>query len=192
MYYTIQCNILALTMFGVLLICTVMNYRRNGSKGKTGYFARFEMVCVIDLLLTMIVYWLLLAPGAFNMGSDFGLWSFGNLSVHFITPLLCLIDYILFAEPHHLKYRDVYAILIYPLSYVAFSSIVGLMGYVYRLSSVDGSPVNFPYFFFDYDQVGAKAILYILALIFMFLVFSHMVYLLDRKWKKPVLIGKSK
>jgi hypothetical protein len=115
MYYTIQSNILALVLFGVLLIKTLEGFRLEGKYGKTGYFPRFEMVCVFDLLLTLIAYWVLLAPVSSSMGHGLRLWSFGNLCVHLITPALCLIDYALFAESGHLKYRDVYAILIYPL-----------------------------------------------------------------------------
>jgi len=145
------------------------------------------MVCVVDLLVTLIVYWTLLAPGAFSMSENAKLWSFGNLSVHLFTPLLCLIDYILFAESGSLKYSDVYAILIFPLSYVAFSTVAGFSGYIYRTSSIDGSPVRFPYFFMDYDQLGLRAILYIGGLIAAFLVLSHAFYFLDRKWKKRAL-----
>jgi uncharacterized membrane protein YhdT len=186
MYYTIQSNILALFMFGLLLIKTIRCYVQEGKYGETGFFARFEMVCVIDLLLTMLVYWVLLAPGAFNMGSEYAVFTFANFSVHLLAPLFCLIDYILFTESGHLKYRDVYAIVIFPFFYLALTSAAGFMGYVFRVSP-DGKPVHFPYYFYDYDEVGLKAFLYIGILIFIFLVFAHIFYLLDKKLKKPLL-----
>lgn len=190
-YYTIQSNILALFLFGLLLVKTILCYRQDGTYGKTGFFPRFEMICAVDLLLTFFVYWLLLAPGAFSMGGDYSLFSFDNLSVHLFTPLLCFADYILFAEPHHLKYRDIYGILIFPLGYVAATSAAGFMGYVFRISE-DGQPVHFPYFFYDYYQVGATAFLYIAALVVFFVGLAHLLYLLDRKWNKPVLIPRQK
>jgi hypothetical protein len=186
MYYTIQSNILALFMFGLLLVRTIVGYAREGKYGETGYFARFEMVCVINLILTMLVFWILLAPGIFNMGDDFPLFSFENLSVHLFAPLFCIIDYILFPESGHLKYRDIYAILIFPLLYLVFTSAAGFMGYVFRVSP-DGRPVRFPYFFYDYDELGVKAFLYIGVLVFIFLIIAHGFYWLDKRLKKPLL-----
>lgn len=190
MYYTIQSNWLAVILFGLLVYRTAKGLKQDGKTGNAGYFARFEMVCVIDLLLTLIVYWAMLAPQAFAMGSEFSLWTFENLSVHMVTPLLCLVDYLLFAPSGHMKYRDVYYVLIYPLFYVVFSSVAGLLGYSYRISSVDDLPVRFPYFFFDYDRIGAQSILYILGLVAFFLVLSHGLYWFDKKVKKPDLGSK--
>ncbi|MDR1953038.1 MAG: Pr6Pr family membrane protein [Clostridiales Family XIII bacterium] len=182
MYYTTQSNLLALILFAVLICRTAKGLLQDGKIGKTGYFARFEMVCAVDLLLTLVVFWTLLVP---FMTDDFPLWSFGNLSVHLIAPLLCLIDYILFTDARHLKYRDVYLVVIYPLLYMAFSSAAGLLGYVYRQSAEDGAPVRFPYFFFDFDRIGVQSILYIGALLIVFLLLSHGLYFLDRRVHKP-------
>lgn len=186
MYYTIQSNLLALFLFAVLTVQTIRDIRSGGELGSSGHCPRFEMVCCVDLLLTLIVYWVLLAPGAFSMGADSGLWSFSNLSLHLFVPLFCLLDYFLFSKPGHLKYRDVYYVTIYPLFYVLFTTVAGLLGYVYRISSVDGRAVRFPYFFFDWDDVGAAGLLYILVLVLVFLVFSHVLYWIDRRRAKKV------
>jgi hypothetical protein len=141
------------------------------------------MVCVIDVLLTLIVYWVMLVPSMPSAGPGSEIFAFNNLTVHLIVPLLCLADYALFTRPGHLKYRDVYYVVIYPLSYVLVSTVAGLLGFVYRVSDIDGSPVRFPYFFFDWDVVGAGALLYIFALVVFFLILSHLLYWIDRKRK---------
>jgi len=41
-FYTMQSNILAIVLFGMLIIRTAMGLR-EGNKGSAGYFARFEM-----------------------------------------------------------------------------------------------------------------------------------------------------
>lgn len=187
MYYTIQSNILAFALFAVLLVKTIKDIKETGTRGDVGYCPRFEMVCIIDLLLTMLVYWVLLAPTAFDMGDSSSLLSFDNLSVHLFAPLLCIVDYILFTKSKSLKYRDVYYILIFPLLYVLFTSIAGFMGYTYGVDGA-GVPVRFPYFFFDYDRVGGAAFIYIGALVVIFLIISHFIYLLDRKWNKPIFL----
>lgn len=187
MYYTIQSNLLALVLFGMLTVRTFLALKREGRIGSCSFFPRFEMVCSVDLFLTFVVYWVMLAPQAFTMGSSYSLLSFDNLSVHLITPLACLVDYVLFTTSKHLKYRDVYAVAIFPLAYVAFTSIAGFLGYTYYINPADGLPVRFPYFFFDYDRIGLMAFAYIGALLAFFLALSHGLYFLDKKWKKPVL-----
>ena len=132
----------------------------------------------------------MLAPQSFSMDANTNLFTLSNLTVHLITPLLCLVDYVLFADSGHLKYRDVYAVLIYPLCYVLFSSAAGLLGYVYRISTADGLPVRFPYFFFDFDRIGMKSLGYIAALVGFFLVISHIFYIIDHRFRKPVLIPR--
>ena len=182
-YYTMQSNVLGIILFAMLTAHTAIGLRR-GSADSAGYFSRFEMVCVIDIMLTFVVFWVLLAPNLFTMVNEYNLWSFDNLAVHGITPLLCLIDYILFTQPRHLKYRDVYFVVIYPLVYLAGTSIAGLLGYVYSLSPVDGKPVRFPYFFYDFDRLGAAAIAYVAALVVFFLIIAHGFYLVDAKLRK--------
>jgi hypothetical protein len=123
------------------------------------------------------------------MPSSYSAFEFSSVATHLITPLLVLLDYLLFTDSGHLRYKDIYLVLIYPLAYLTLSSVAGLMGYVYRVTP-DGSPVRFPYFFYDFDQIGAQALLYIGALVLFFLLLSHGFYLFDKKVKKPVLFPK--
>ena len=189
MYYTVQSNLLGVAMFALLAARTAVGLKNEGRHGDNGWFSRLEFVCVIDILLTLVVYWVLLAPSAFSMGGEYYLFAFDNLAVHLITPLLCLVDYLLFTTGGRLKYRDVYAVLVYPLAYVAGTSVAGFAGYVFRLSPQDGLPVRFPYFFIDWERTGAMCWVYIAALVVVFLVIAHVFYLLDRKVRKraPVL-----
>lgn len=187
MFYTGQSNLLALILFGLLIFFTVKDLAAKGPSGSAGYLARFEMICSVNLLLTLAVYWIMLAPGISGLeDGSYSFWNFENLAVHLITPLLCITDYILFTPSGHLKYRDVYLVTVFPFIYMAFSSIAGLAGYVYWNGS-DGLPVRFPYFFYDFDRIGTKSIVYIGILVIFFLALSHGLYLFDKKIKKPVI-----
>jgi len=181
-FYTMQSNILVIVLFGMLIVRTAMGLR-DGVKGSAGYFARFEMICSIDIMLTLLVFWILLAPTLFSMVGGFSMWTFENLAVHLFTPLLCLLDYILFTQPRHLKYKDVYFVNIFPITYLIGTSIAGLLGYVYMMAS-DGKPMRFPYFFYDFDRIGGAAFLYIGALILFFLIVGHVFYFIDQKVRK--------
>ena len=177
-YYTAQSNILAIVLFGMLSVRTLTGFRKDNEKNAC-YFPRFSMICTIDVLLTFIVFWILLVP---QLAGTFPLWTFSNLAVHAFTPLLCLVDYILFAEPRRLKYRDVYYVTIFPLCYVVISSIIGLSGHIYGIAS-DGLPVRFPYFFFDFDRLGLMSLAYIGGIVLFILIISHFFYYFSHRKK---------
>ena len=189
MYYTIQSNFIAVLLFA-LLIARTIKALREGTQGGVGFYPRLGMVCSVCLLVTLIVFWALLVPQ--GMSLDY-LLSFENLAVHLITPLLCLFDYILFAEARKLKYRDVYYVCIFPIAYVIFTSIAGLEGYVYGYEGVVSSAfsssmelvaVRFPYFFLDFDKLGVTVLAYCGGILVFFIMLSHIIYWIDRKVRK--------
>ncbi|MCL2149680.1 MAG: Pr6Pr family membrane protein [Dehalococcoidia bacterium] len=190
MYYTTQSNLLAIVLFAILAIRTTRGLR-EGPSGGVGWYTRFEMVCVVNLLVTFVVFWTLLVPQ--GISADY-LWTFQNLAVHAITPLLCLTDYMLFSEAWRLKYRDIYFTTIFPLAYAAFATIAGLAGYVYYYvvaleipldaGVTAGTPVRFPYFFLDYDRIGAMVGVYMAGILVAIILLSHGIYYLDRKRQK--------
>jgi hypothetical protein len=195
MYYTIQSNILALGLFVGLIIRTSLGLRRDGAKGSAGYAPRFEMVCTIDLLLTLVVFWVLLSPTLFSMGTSTGglyITSFDNIMVHLLTPLFCLIDWVLFASSRVLRFRDILLVYVFPYCYVAFTSLAGVLGYIFSYDAETGRAVHYPYFFFDYDVVGWGALIYIAALSVFFFLLGCLLYLFDRKVKKPQLFAGNK
>jgi len=184
-YYTAQSNIMAIILFVLLTAKTTIGILRNkkDEKETACYFPRFSMICSINVMITFVVFWVLLVP---QLAGIFPLWTFSNLAVHAITPLLCLIDYILFSEPRRLKYRDVYYVVIFPLCYMAASSIAGLAGHVYGISPADGAPVRFPYFFYDFDRIGLMSLVYITGIVIFFLIISHIFYFINVRSQKSI------
>lgn len=184
MYYTIQSNILAIVMFSILLYKTIKDYQVNKEDSNCSYMPRFEFVVMIDLLLTMIVYWVLLAPTAFKMTGENSLFSFSNLTLHLFVPLLCLIDYFIFTKSKQVNYKDIYLTVLFPLFYLIFTSIAGVFGYVYASVSNPNRIVHYPYFFMDYDIYGVMTIVNILVMTAIFLLLGHLVYFIDSKLKR--------
>ena len=184
-YYTAQSNIMAIILFVLLTAKTTIGILRNkkDEKETACYFPRFSMICSINVMITFVIFWVLLVP---QLAGIFPLWTFSNLAVHAITPLLCLIDYILFSEPRRLKYRDVYYVVIFPLCYMAASSIAGLAGHVYGISPADGAPVRFPYFFYDFDRIGLMSLVYITGIVIFFLIISHIFYFINVRSQKSI------
>jgi len=187
MFYTIQSNLLAVVLFTYLTVRTAMSLKTD-LHGNVGWKPRLGMIIAVDLLVTMVVFWALLTP---VVPASY-LWTFENIVIHTLTPLLCLFDFILFSQPRSLKYRDVYYVCIFPVFYVIFTTIAGLAGYVYNFSGtfsdqssavVDTTPVRFPYFFLDFDRLGFTVFIYMGAMFIFFLIISHIIYFIDRKRK---------
>jgi hypothetical protein len=180
MYYTIQSNLLAAVLFYLLLSANYKALIKEGRRGRTGFCERFAMICVVDLLLTLIVYWTMLAPAPYSAATGFNLGKFDNVVVHLLAPLLCLADYLIFTTPGQIKYRDVYVALVFPLLYALFSTVVGYAGYTYRISA-QGIPVHFPYFFLNFEQLVVLSLWYIAAITAVLLVIGHALYWFDQR-----------
>ena len=190
-YYTIQSNLLAVVMFAILVVRTVIGLR-EGLHGGAAWFTRLRMIGTVNLLLTLIVFWALLAPAA----PAFYLLSYSNLSIHLIAPLLCLADYLLFYEAGRLQYKDVYFTGIFPLFYFVFVTVLGVAGYNYgnrfvvtryiTADAVEGYsvPRRAPYFFLDFDEAGMMVLAYAGVILAVILIAGHGFYLIDRKRKK--------
>jgi hypothetical protein len=170
MSYTAQSNLLAVVLFAILTVRTVYG-RRVGRPRDPPWCSRLVMVVSVDLLVTLVVFWTLLAPLA-NASYLLGI---ENLLVHTVTPLAPLADFLLFSSAGQVKYRDVYYACIFPLSYLTGVVGVALSGRVYYL--IADTTVRFPYFFLDFDLLGWTALQYLVSLLGVFLVASHLVYL---------------
>jgi hypothetical protein len=194
-WYTIQSNLLAAVMFATLTLRTIIGIKES-PRGSAGGLTRFQMVCTVNLLLTFVAFWTLLAPTA----PRFYLLSYDNLSIHVIAPLLCLADYILFSEAKRLKHRDMYYTCIFPMFYLVAVTAAGFMGYDYgthfvvtQLHSPDWAegyivPKRAPYFFLDFNESGIMVLAYIGGIIAFLLLLGYGFYIIDRKLRKSPVI----
>ena len=191
MYYTIQSNIFVIVLFGILIVKTIIGLKKDGKSGNADYAPRLEFVCMVDIFITFLVFWTLLAPQLSKMAEGYSMWSFTNLATHGITPILMLVDYYLFTSFGRLKYRDAYCIAIFPILYFVMSTIAGFAGFTYAFGE-SGETTRFPYFFIDYDQNGWFVLLYVFAIVITILLLSHALYFLDKKLHQRSLCKEQK
>ena len=180
-YYTLQSNIVCLIMFLGLIIAIMSknNYRTNSIyyllKGGT----------IMAILITGITYQIALAPNNFYMDISYTMRTeryWANLLVHVISPILVLLDYVLFDEKGNFKYYYPIIWLFLPLSYVI---------YVYSYSARGGSfygiggSREFAYIFLDYNQIGYSGVFKsIIIIAILILLVSYFFVFLDRKLKR--------
>jgi len=177
LYYTILSNGLIAFMFGLLIY---QNVKEMVTKVKCNFVkSGFLFVCVIDILVTMLIYWVILRPESVSNDPTYETWTFSNLSTHLITPLLAIINFVVFDKLKKVKYKDIYMSLVFPYIYFFIIICVGMSGFVYP-----DNGTNYPYFFMDFNEYGAKVFLYIIAITIVFLILSHIAYFIIKKTNK--------
>ena len=130
-YYTLQSNVICLIAFIIVLTLELLDRQY-----KTDIYYLIKGGLVITIAITAIIYHIALAPGGFQMDAlqnSISNKMLANFLVHTVSPLLVLLDYILFDEKGHFKFFYPILWLIQPLNYVV---------YVYTYSNLGGSFYN--------------------------------------------------
>ncbi len=179
-YYTLQSNVICLIAFIIVLTLELLDRQY-----KTDIYYLIKGGLVIAIAITAIIYHIALAPGGFQMDALQNSISnkvLANFLVHTVSPLLVLLDYIIFDEKGHFKFFYPILWLIQPLNYVV---------YVYTYSNLGGSFYNiggsrqFAYFFLDYNELGYMGVLKWLVIIILgILIVSEILVILDKFLKE--------
>ena len=190
LYYTLMSNILVCIYLAFCIVRGVLDIARKGPHGDSQYYPKISMVLSVDILLTMAVFWIMLAPTMFSMSSSLSLFSFENIVCHTVTPIVMILDYLIFNKRRTLRVFDPAFVTVFPLAYTAFAMILGTSGYVFSLD-LDGNPVHFPYYFLDIYNLGWMVLPYILLLAALLVGVGYICYLFDRKGPtKEILLRK--
>jgi len=176
-FYTRQSNLLVAALFLYLSIRTAVAIKKSGKKGSSCFIPRLQMGITLMILFTLVIFWAVLAPFATKHGYD-RLWTYGNLSTHFFTPIVAIVDYILFNEPGKLKKRDIGFAMLFPLASITTAFILGFSGFVFYIDD-SGTNYNFPYFFMNYKIMGFLTIVIMLGLSAIYFTFALLVYRFD-------------
>ena len=179
-YYTLQSNVICLIAFMIILILELLN-----KQYQTDIYYLIKGGLVITIAITAIIYHIALAPGGFQMDAlqnSINNKQLANFLVHTVSPILVLLDYVLFDEKGHFKLFYPILWLIQPLNYVV---------YVYTYSNLGGSFYNiggsrrFAYFFLDYKKLGYLEVLkWLIVIILGILIISELLVVLDKILKK--------
>ena len=171
-FYTLQSNIWALALESFLLFYAVFHDRRRNDtsfnrKSKFEAFLSqrkaypskstltlvsamnmpwnisvFKLIFTTAIMLTFLIYWFLLAP-FFPLSYVF---QPANLLVHGFTPILVLLDYLLFDQSFLIPKRAIFLTLIPALYYFIFTLI---RAEISEVMLTFGS--RYPYWFMDLD-----------------------------------------
>jgi hypothetical protein len=183
LFYTTESNVFVLVMFGILIGRTAADIKSKGVVGSASYHERLTAIVALAITVTMLLFWVLLAP---TMKDPSFLWTYLNLQIHLITPLLILFDFFFFATPGKLKKQDPWLFALIPLAYFIQATIVGFSGYVYTVLGRDTGEIHhFPYFLVDYYEQGGWVFAYVVGISIFFVGLAYLLLWFDHKRAQP-------
>jgi hypothetical protein len=170
-YYTVQSNVLCLVFIAAAAVHAAIQIKKSGMSGPATLLPRFKGAVTLAITVTLLVYQFMLADTPFSMTSGYA----GNFLVHLLTPLLVILDWLLFDEKGRYNIFDPLRWGIIPFYYFIFALIAAQAGVTY----LGGS--RYPYFFLDADAIGAGGVaLYVLGIAVAFFALSYIVFAFDR------------
>lgn len=181
-YFTVQSNLLCFFVFLPLLWSNLKEL-----SGKPADYSKalimFKGIAILSITITCIAFHFILRQGKdFFSLSFFSSLSVNNQIVHYLVPLLVLIDWLFFQEKGVYQWRDPLYWCIYPLTY--FLTIM-LRGYLNPNTTFSQTNGPYPYFFMDFSSLGLfKFSAYSLLLLSLFLCFGYLFVYLDHRFKK--------
>lgn len=175
-YYTILSNLVCLIFFVVLTIQTTLDLKAKGISGITVSQPRLKGAFTMMIAATFLIYQFILAPRAFSMDTGYSFWSGANLLVHYFTPFMVILDWLLFGPRGSFRIFDPLLWLLIPLVYLVFVIIRAQIGGPITLS---GS--RYPYFFIDFDVLGIGGVLPWIGIItIFFVILRYLIFYIDR------------
>lgn len=181
-YYTLQSNIICLIAFLFFLVFEIIK-----KQYKNDMYYLLKGALVIAIAIAAIIYHIALAPVGFEMDrlvKSINNKVLANFLVHTFSPILVILDYIIFDEKGHFKYFYPFIWLIQPLNYVVYVYTYSSLGGTFY--SIGGSK-QFAYFFLDYNKLGYTGVVkWLIAIGTAILMIAEMLVFADKKWLKLI------
>ena len=138
LYFTVQSNTALAVYFGWTL------WRRDDTPGWKG-------AVTLYILITGLVYHVVLMHGANPIprmydGRGDDLADVSGFLLHYVTPAMTLLDWVIFGNRGRWRWRHAFAWLAYPLAYLVFALVRGAL--------LPQARPHYPYPFLDVDQLG--------------------------------------
>ena len=174
-FFTIWTNIAVVVIYGMILYRDICKLAGKPERG-VEVSMLFRGGLLLSILVVCLVYAFMLAPElASNASIQYEVFSFSDILVHFVAPILVLLDYIFFTKKGNVLWYYSLAWLVYPVVYCVVAIMRGLLG-----GEIEGLGSSFPYYFLDVGVLGwGNVLLVVVALAAMFVGLGFIIYILD-------------
>ena len=176
-YFTMASNTVVLIVIILELLKIFKIYQVSD-----GFLRVLKGSAIIATLVTMLVYNFVLIPYLQNNDVNYQIFSLKDVLVHYVTPILIMLDYLIFDKKGKYRPTDLLPLIIYPVGYIIYVIIYVSLGGRFTLTGVAS---KFPYFFFNYETQGIPLTVLILFLLTsMFYGLGALLFSLDRFLKR--------
>lgn len=171
-FYTVQSNILCL----ITIVWAIVRIIKKSGENK--FFTILKSCSTMVITITFLIFSLLLStksPFLFAEPHDYA-----NFLVHYFTPVMIILDWLLFDKKGSYKFYYPLIWLAYPLLYTTFVFIRAAI-FPPIFASTSGNLYPYPYFFFDVDVLGVFGVTkWIVVLLIASLVVGYIYVAIDR------------
>ena len=176
-YYTSQINIMCLINFIVVEVAEIRN--KDYRSSEIYYFIKGQLVMAVLMMIIIFNLSLLprfdMIPNTFERRTVYK--TISNVLLHEVSPILVILDYILFDNKGNFKKYYPIAWFFIPLNYLIYVYIYSLNGgYFYNT----GGSNKFAYFFLDYRKVGYEGVInWLIVIIITILILGYIIVIID-------------
>jgi hypothetical protein len=171
-YYTVQSNIIVLLFFVGLVI---YNLKHRGEELPPNYYT-IKGAVITCITLTLLIFHFVLRPMLFSMAADAEYaTSLPNVLVHYVVPLMTIVDWLLFDRKGAFRKLDPLFWTIIPWAYLGFSLIRA------QFATFAATGSRYPYFFIDIDKYGVGGVaINVLCIAVGYVALGYVIYFVDR------------
>ncbi|MCM3778575.1 Pr6Pr family membrane protein [Microbacterium hydrocarbonoxydans] len=174
LYYTMVSNLICGGWMLLLSVRTIGDLRRSGSRGTSTPSARWSGAVMMAITVTMLIYLVVLVPTRFDAG-DTDIFSLTDNLIHIVTPVLLIVDWLLFVPKGAFRWGDPVLWTLIPYAYLVWAFVYGALGGEF----VPGQ--RYPYPFMDVDALGIPGVTqWVIALSFALIAVGFVFVVLDR------------
>jgi hypothetical protein len=178
-YFTMMVN----TVIAVIFIIEILFFFKI-IKINPNLFKIVKGSSISAAILMLIVYQFILIPYMRANVTTYQVYSLKDLFIHYVSPILILIDYVLFDEKGRFTFKDGLYFVNYLLAYSTYTLIYILLGGRFYIS---GKASIYPYFFLNIETQGlALTLMIMFAIIATYMITGYGFILLDRKLKRLI------
>lgn len=151
LFYTMVSNLLCLAWVVLLLVRTVGDLRQRGRFGTSTPSARGSGAVMFAITVTMLIYLIVLVPSRFADG-DAEIFSLTDNLIHIITPVLVIVDWLVFVPKGSFRWIDPLLWTLLPYVYLTWAFVYGALGGEFTPGQA------YPYPFMDVDVLGVAGV----------------------------------
>ena len=178
-YYTNLSNLLVVMFYLFRLVIRIRG-SYDGFFGRILFSELWFYSVTMTIFLTFGIFHFVLYPAlkkAETEGNEFKfLHSYSNYIVHYIVPLLSLLNWLLFSKKEELSYTWALIWTVIPWIYVIYAMIMGAAGKI-----IENTDSAYPYDFMDVSRHGALIVARNCALVVVVFVAAGLFFLFIRR-----------